>query len=43
MDKPRLSFFETIAFAILFVPFFLIDLFHVANETTEYERRCANV
>jgi len=43
MAREKMSFFRTIAFIVLFIPFLVIDLFHIANETTEYERRCADV
>ena len=40
MVREKMSFFRAIAFVFLFIPFLIIDLFHIVNETTEYERRC---
>ena len=40
MGREKMGFFRTIAFIFLFIPFLMIDLFHIVNETTEYERRC---
>ena len=28
---------------LLAIPYLIMDLFDIVNETTEYERRCANV
>lgn len=32
----------TMAFCILFIPFLLIDLYHVATEVSEWERQGAS-
>lgn len=42
MDKRRKVIKEvwyTLTFCVLFIPYLLIDLFTIATETTEWERR----
>jgi len=45
-DKKRkeMNLIEWIVFMIgvglLFIPYLIMDLFDIVNETTEYERRC---
>lgn len=43
MRSEGLGIIDIILFSILFIPFLLIDLFHIMNETTEYERGYTNV
>ncbi len=38
-ETKNLSIFEFICLSVLFIPYLLIDLFAVTQETTEYERR----
>jgi len=42
MRREKLGILDMVFFTILFIPFLLIDLFHIANETTEYERMGRN-